>query len=258
MNQLINVIRKTNGKIAVNAKDLYNFLDVKTPFRIWISRMLNKYGFISKVDYEVSYKNDRNLLGGRPSKVVILTLDCAKEIAMVQRNHRGRQARKYFIHIQKLYENENPVSALIRAPKSKILSIAANAERQHEKDLPKVKYYDKSMCNPGTMTTTVIAKNYGMSAQQLNHLLYKFGIIYKQGKSWVPYSKYQNMKLGSFDSFNYDGNRQVSKLWKWNQRGEKLIHDVMTRNGYRLNSEQLSLINQSINQIRKENYGGIE
>lgn len=257
MDQLINVVRKTNGEIAVNAKDLYNFLEIKTPFRKWISRMLINYGFIENVDYEVSDKKVRNLSGGRPSKVVILTLDCAKEIAMVQRNHRGRQARKYFIHIQKLYENENPVSELVKAPKSKILSIAANAEKQYERVLPKAQYYDKSMRNPGTMSATVIAKDFGMSATQLNKLLKHYGIIYRQGYSWVLYAKYQKMKLGSYSSYDYGGNHYVNELWKWNQRGKKFIHDLLNSHGYLLNSEQLDLLNNNLRNIHRkhERYG---
>lgn len=174
----------------------------------------------------------------------------------------GKRATKFkldyisaFNAMQKQLSNQNPISSLINAPKSKILSIAAKTERQHEKDLPKVHYYDKSMRNPGTMTTTVIAKDYGMSAWELNRLLNKLGIIYKQGKSWVLYSKYQDLKLGSYDSYNYDNNRRVNENWKWNQRGKKFIHDLLYSHGYRLNAEQLNLINHQVNQIRRRKYG---
>ncbi len=62
------------------------------------------------------------------------------------------------------------------------LQLAANQQVEIEKMKPKVDYYDSQMRNPGLMTVTEIAKDYGWSAKTLNKELHKRGIIFKQGK----------------------------------------------------------------------------
>ena len=75
------------------------------------------------------------------------------------------------------------------------LQLAANQQVEIEKMKPKVDYYDSQMRNPGLMTVTEIAKDYGWSAKTLNKELHKRGIIFKQGKHWVPYAKYAGNHL---------------------------------------------------------------
>ena len=76
----------------VNARDLHEFLEVKTVFRNWVRRML-EYGFEENLDYfTTSKKVHRQIL-----KEFYLTLSAAKEISMLQRTEKGRAARKYFI-----------------------------------------------------------------------------------------------------------------------------------------------------------------
>ncbi|UZR98614.1 antA/AntB antirepressor family protein [Chondrinema litorale] len=79
----------------VNARELHEFLEVKTVFRNWIRRML-EYGFEENLDYfTASKKVHRQIL-----KEFYLTLSAAKEISMLQRTDKGREARKYFIRCE--------------------------------------------------------------------------------------------------------------------------------------------------------------
>ena len=57
------------------------------------------YGFEENLDYMVFHKNMKNLkpLGGRPSKDYFLSIETAKEISMLQRTEKGKEARRYFI-----------------------------------------------------------------------------------------------------------------------------------------------------------------
>jgi phage anti-repressor protein len=85
------------------ASDLHRFLRAGREFSNWIKGRLTKYGFVENVDYvteEVSAKSGGNL-GGRPMKEYHLTLDTAKEIAMVENNEQGRAARRYFIECER-------------------------------------------------------------------------------------------------------------------------------------------------------------
>lgn len=97
MNELIK-ITETNGKRAVSARELHKFLEATERFSNWFERQL-QYGFTENVDY-VGCKQF-NALANQELMDYALTIDCAKEISMLQRNEKGKQARKYFIEVEK-------------------------------------------------------------------------------------------------------------------------------------------------------------
>lgn len=100
-NGLIPVYEGENGK-AVNARELHEFLEVKDKFATWINRKIEQYGFLENEDYiSLSQKCEGN---NATTIDYILTMDTAKEIAMVQNNDKGSQARKYFIAVEKKYK----------------------------------------------------------------------------------------------------------------------------------------------------------
>ena len=102
MQELIKVTTNSQGENVVSARDLHLFLDVQTEFSKWAPRMFD-YGFLEDVDYiGVIAKNDGNSRGGKSTLIdYALTLDTAKEIAMLQRTDKGKQARQYFIECEK-------------------------------------------------------------------------------------------------------------------------------------------------------------
>lgn len=82
------------GKKAVSARDLYTFLEVVTPFHKWMPRML-EYGFIESVDWtKLSIENQSFSID------YALSINCAKEISMLQRTEKGKEARQYFIAME--------------------------------------------------------------------------------------------------------------------------------------------------------------
>lgn len=66
------------------------------------------------------------------------------------------------------------------------------AEQRVNELTPKASYYDLVLSNKSLVTITQIAKDYGMSGQAMNHKLHDLGVIYKQGDTWLLYSKYQD------------------------------------------------------------------
>lgn len=66
------------------------------------------------------------------------------------------------------------------------------AEQRVNELQPKADYYDKILANKSLMTISVIAKNYGMSANKMNKTLRELGVQYRQGKTWLLYSKHQD------------------------------------------------------------------
>lgn len=104
MENLILVQEDAQGRQVVGARDLYNFLGVKRDFTNWCKQMFD-YGFEEDKDFTPILAKST---GGRPSIDYALTIDTAKEISMIQRSEKGRQARQYFLDCErKLIEQRN-------------------------------------------------------------------------------------------------------------------------------------------------------
>lgn len=100
MSELIPIIKNSNNVNAVDGRTLHEAIQSKTAdFSTWIQRKIKKYGFIENQDYEVFFHN--SVEKGRPSKDYVLSLDMAKEVAMLENNPKGREIRQYFIKAEK-------------------------------------------------------------------------------------------------------------------------------------------------------------
>ncbi|EFC1981655.1 phage antirepressor Ant [Escherichia coli] len=105
-----------NGTIAnetallCNARDLHAFLGVKKVFAAWITNRISEYEFIENQDYILlsNLGKQTSGRGGHNRKDYHLTLDTAKELAMVERNEKGRQIRRYFIECEKKLRSMQP------------------------------------------------------------------------------------------------------------------------------------------------------
>ncbi|WP_252120398.1 antA/AntB antirepressor family protein [Symbiopectobacterium purcellii] len=92
-----------NGEAVqtVNARDLHEFLKVGKDFSNWIKDRIKQYGFVENIDYVVFANSGENPNGGRPVKEYAISIDMAKELSMVERNEKGKEARQYFIQCEK-------------------------------------------------------------------------------------------------------------------------------------------------------------
>lgn len=86
---------------TVNARELHAFLENRDMFANWIKDRIEQYGFVENQDFVRYLENSKKPLGGRPSMEYALSLDMAKELSMVERNAKGKQARQYFIDCEK-------------------------------------------------------------------------------------------------------------------------------------------------------------
>lgn len=101
---------------------------------------------------------------------------------------------------------------------------------------PKADYVDMILKNKGLVSITQIAKDYGMSGIEMNKILHDLKIQYKQGKQWLLYKQYQNngyTHSETFDITRKDGNKDISMLTKWTQKGRLFLYDKLKANGYR-------------------------
>lgn len=102
--------------------------------------------------------------------------------------------------------------------------------KAYEKVLPKAEYYDSQMRNPGLMTVTEIAKDYGWSGSHMNQMLKELKVIYRQGSHWVLYQKYANKGYGQYEPYPFkdsDGKQNAKNNLKWTQKGRKFIYDLL-------------------------------
>lgn len=102
-NELIKITQDEQGNSVVSGRELHDFLEVTERYSSWFMRM-TKYGFEKNVDY-VGCKVF-NTLAKQELQDHALTLDMAKEISMIQRTDKGKQARQYFIEVEKAYKEQ--------------------------------------------------------------------------------------------------------------------------------------------------------
>ena len=103
-NELIKITKDDNGNSVVSGRELHEFLEVNEKYTQWFNRMMG-YGFTENVDF-ISFSEKTEKLGGRPKIDHALTLDMAKEISMIQRTEKGKQARQYFIEVEKVFKEQ--------------------------------------------------------------------------------------------------------------------------------------------------------
>lgn len=127
---------------------------------------------------------------------------------------------------------------------SDALRLAAKYYDINKKNQPKVEYFDNQMHNPGLMTVTEIAKDYGWSAKRMNLYLAEKRIIYRQGKRWVLYQKYAAKGYAQYEAFPFDDNKEVHNNLKWTQRGKKFIYDLLGKDGIYPVLQQMNLLEE--------------
>lgn len=100
---MTDLIKIDYSKNSVNARDVYNFIfegkKTKTAFNTWISRVIARYGFEEKKDFQSFLIKST---GGRPKVDYAVTLDMAKELAMIAPTKKSREVRKYFIKCEQI------------------------------------------------------------------------------------------------------------------------------------------------------------
>ena len=104
------------------------------------------------------------------------------------------------------------------------------AEQRVNELQPKADYYDKILANKSLMTISVIAKNYGMSANKMNRTLHKLGVQYKQGKTWLLYSKHQDKGWTHTEMLEVAGTDKLQPSTKWTQKGHIALYELLKKN----------------------------
>jgi len=248
-----------NGNNVVSARELHAFLEIATDFTEWCKRMF-EYGFEEKRDYVILLKNGENKISKSNPINYALTLECAKEISMIQRTEKGKIARQYFLDCEKQLKERENVSSTLPKTKEELWAMALtslNEEVDKQKrqlelanqtiqlNAPKVEYVNEVLQSQSTHNTNSIAKELGMSAITLNRLLKDRGIQYHQGGRWLLYQKFQDKgytKTKTHTFVDGEGKSRTEVLTVWTEAGRAFIHSLFNRNlGEKLTLNPLSL-----------------
>lgn len=180
-----------DGREAVNLRDLYDFLEVTTQFKDWAPRMF-AYGFTEGQDYvPLVLKNEQQTRGGHNRRDWAVTLDMAKELSMIQRTERGKQARQYFIEVERRAKGQVQIpQTYAQALRAHADEVEAHAATQAVvKELaPKAASWDSIISSAGSWSYNDAAKVLHESGQidigekRLVRLLVEWKHLYRDHK----------------------------------------------------------------------------
>lgn len=118
-NDLVPVYETSTGEKVVYGTELYECLGSKRQYTDWIKGRITECDAIENEDYQSFSQNSEKPIAGRPKREYIIKLDTAKEMAMLERNDKGKRVRRYFIRIEKKYkEHAYTVMTTCRYPVS--------------------------------------------------------------------------------------------------------------------------------------------
>lgn len=230
MNELIK-ITYNNDRPAVSARDLHDFLEVKTAYKDWFPRMC-EYGFTEGEDFNPlkieRVQNEGERMVARTVDDAVLTIDMAKELCMIQRNEKGKQARQYFLQIEKDWNSPEKVMA-------RALQIAGDKlkrlESKVEADAPKVLFADAVSASKTSILVGELAKLLKQNGVDIGqHRLFRWmrenGYLIRRNGTDFNMPTQKSMDLGLFTVketaiTHSDGTVTVSKTTKVTGKGQQ-------------------------------------
>lgn len=236
MNELIKVTTNENGEQLVNGRELYEFLGVKDNYTDWFKRMI-KYGFDENVDFiSFSEKSDKPF-GGRPQVNHYVKLDMAKEISMLQRTERGKQARRYFIQLEKFWNSPEMLTKRALEFQQKKIEVL---QLENESLKPKALFADavdasKTSILIGDLAKLIKQNGIDIGQNRLFQWLRDNGyLIARKGESYnMPTQRSLDLGIAEIKERthnNPDGSIRISRTPKITGKGQlyfvnKFLHD---------------------------------
>jgi len=223
LNELIKITTNEVGEPTVLGRELHVFLKVATPYDKWFPRMV-EYGFSEGKDFSTFLSEST---GGRPSTDHLLTIDMAKELAMIQRTEKGKQARQYFIQVEKDYNSPEKIMArALRIAEKELSTLKLDVERMKPKEI----FADSVASSQSTILIGELAKilkanGFETGQKRLFETLRQDGFLIKRNGSDYNMPTQKAMELGLFEIketviTNPDGSIRVSKTTKVTGKGQ--------------------------------------
>lgn len=129
-NELVPVYETSTGEKVVYGSELHEVLGVRTPYKDWSTRRLNDIDAVENEDFEAAQICAPS---GQTKKDHIIKLDAAKEMAMLERNEKGKQVRRYFIQVEKKYKAASLATQELSPQLQVMINLEIEQKRQAEK-----------------------------------------------------------------------------------------------------------------------------
>lgn len=230
---LIPLHEENDGSVAVMGRDLHEFLEINSNYTTWFDRM-TEYGFAEGPDFLPILEKSN---GGRPGVNHVLTIDMAKEISMIQRNEKGKQARQYFIQIEKAWNSpEMIMKRALQIADRKIIDL----QERVQLDKPKVIFADAVAASHTSILVGDLAKllnqnGIPIGANRLFNWMRENGyLIKRKGTDYnMPTQRSADMKLFEVKETtisNPDGSIKISKTPKVTGKGQQYFINLFMKN----------------------------
>lgn len=185
MNELFKV-NTENERITISARELHKELEVTGRFSRWFDQ-IKEYGFEQNVDF-TSVQNCTVVNNGatRELQDYQITIDMAKEIAMLQRNEKGKEIRKQLIQLEKDWNSPQKVMARALVMAQKEIS---NLKIENEEMKPKAEFFDAVADSKTAIQMGEVAKvlDMGIGRNKLFEILRNNKVLMNNN---IPYQKY--------------------------------------------------------------------
>lgn len=230
MNELITV-NYDNEQPTVSARELHEFLEVGADFRHWFPRMC-EYGFEEGRDFNpvkfdrVQYEGNREVR--RTVDDAAITIDMAKELCMLQRNDKGKQARQYFLQLERDWNSPEKVMArALQIAHKRIHTLSEKIEQ----DAPKVLFADSVAASRTSILIFDLAKivkqnGVNMGGKRLFAWMRDNGYLVRRQGTDYNMPTQRSMELGLFEVketsvTHSDGHISVNKTPKVTGKGQQ-------------------------------------
>lgn len=237
---LINLHEQKDGSVAVMGRDLHEFLEIETPYKKWFDRMA-EYGFVENQDFNldknvrVQYEGDRVV--NREVVDHIMTIDMAKEISMIQRNDKGKQARQYFIALEKAWNSpEMVMKRALQIADRKIIDL----QERVQMDRPKVIFADAVAASHtsiliGELSKLINQNGIKIGQNRLFEWLRENGYLIKRKGTDFNMPTQYSMELGLLEIKertinNADGSIRTTKTPKVTGKGQQYFINKFVKN----------------------------
>ena len=179
-NELIKVEVNDKMEQVVSARELHKGLEISKKFSAWSKQITEN--FLEGVDFTrepKGYLVKVNNGAVREYDDYVITVSAAKELAMMSKSEKGKQYRKYFLELERKWNDPQEVvkrgyeilkneNIKLKIENNNIKKEKLAIEQQYNEAKPKITYYDIILQNPSLVSITQIAKDYGMSGKAMN------------------------------------------------------------------------------------------
>ena len=236
MNELLRIKVNDNQEQIVSGRELHMFMGIETRYDTWFNRML-QYGFEEGKDFCSKMSEST---GGRPSTDHFMKIDMAKELCMLARNEKGKQARQYFLEVER--EWNSPEKVMARALLMAQKTIENNKERisQLESDndrmRPKEIFADAVAASDQTILIGDLAKlikqnGRDMGQKRLFAWMRENGFLIKRKGADYNSPTQRAMEMGLFRVKETaitrpDGHTMVNKTTKVTGKGQQYFLNI--------------------------------